>query len=208
MLNKNEIIRIVIITIILGFSISLIESVNKTLYSTIAIFCVILVNVFAKKIASFYLDLKTEIDIWEIKKFGWKSKDYFKKPFQIGAFLPILTSILTFGYFIWLGSLTFDSKPETYRTSKRYGLYTFSEVTEYHIALIAAAGIITNLFFAIVGYLLGYTEFSGLNILFAFFNMIPLSNLDGNKIFFGSLILWSFLVTLTLVGVGYVIFLV
>jgi Zn-dependent protease len=55
---------------------------------------------------------------------------------------------------------------------------------------------------------MGFSEFSRLSIYFAFFNMIPISDLDGNKIFFGSLILWSFLAALVLIGLGYVFFLV
>ena len=79
------------------------------------------------------------------------------------------------------------------------------------MGLIAASGIFANLFFAIIGYLVGgpfFTLFSLLNIWMAFFNIIPISDLDGNKIFFGSLILWSFLAALTIIGLGYAIFLV
>ena len=39
------------------------------------------------------------------------------------------------------------------------------------------------LIFGVVGYFLGFQEFAKLSLGFAFFNMIPLSNLDGNKIF-------------------------
>ena len=81
-------------------------------------------------------------------------------------------------------------------------------MTEYHIGVIAGWGILANLFFALIGYLIGFTEFARLNIYFAFFNIIPLSNLDGNKIFFGSFIFWSFLAILTIIGLGYAFFLI
>ncbi|MFH1612733.1 MAG: hypothetical protein ABIB46_03245, partial [bacterium] len=71
------------------------------------------------------------------------------------------------------------------------------------IAYIAAAGIFVNLLFAFLAYLIGFSEFAKLSIWFAFFNMIPISNLDGNKIFFGSKVLWSFLATITLIALGY-----
>ena len=62
--------------------------------------------------------------------------------------------------------------------------------------------------FAVLGYLVGFTEFARLNIFLAFFSMIPISDLDGNKIFFGSQIMWSFLAAITLIGLGYAFFLI
>jgi len=81
-------------------------------------------------------------------------------------------------------------------------------MTEEHIGWIAAAGIAANLLFAVVGYLIGFSELARISIYFAFFNMLPLSDLDGNKIFFGSRILWSFLAALVLIGVGYALLLI
>ena len=47
-----------------------------------------------------------------------------------------------------------------------------------------------------------------INFWFAFFNMLPISELDGNKIFFGSIVFWSFLAILTLIGLGYAFLLI
>ncbi|MBL7059296.1 hypothetical protein ISS08_02490, partial [Candidatus Pacearchaeota archaeon] len=101
-----------------------------------------------------------------------------------------------------------DVKAKVYRAAKRHGLYSFSEMTEYHLGLIAASGIFINLILAIIGYVIGFPLFAKLNIYYALFNMIPISDLDGNKIFFGSLVLWSFLAALTLIGLGYALFLI
>ena len=60
----------------------------------------------------------------------------------------------------------------------------------------------------IISYLLGYPDFARLNLYLAFFNMIPISDLDGNKIFFGSIVLWSFLATIVLIGLGLAFFLI
>jgi len=207
MLNKKEIITIIITTIILAFAISLIKSLETFLYTLLAVFFVIIINIFAKKIASFYLDSEIEIKLWEIKRYGFKVHKHFKKPFPIGAFLPIISKIFLFPFnsFVWMASLVFDVKPKIYRTAKRHELYSFSEMTEYHLGLIAAAGILANLVFAVIGYFLGFTDFVKLNIYFAFFNMLPISDLDGNKIFFGSLVLWSFLTSIVLIGLVYII---
>jgi Zn-dependent protease len=107
-----------------------------------------------------------------------------------------------------MASLVFEVKPKPWRVSKRHGYYSFSEMTEDHIGYIAAFGIIANLLFAVIGYLIGFELFSKINVWFAFFNMIPISDLDGNKIFFGNLALWNVLAILTLLGMVYAFFLV
>lgn len=208
MLNKKEIIPILVITLILGLTISLIKSFEVFLYSLLFIFLVIIINIFAKKILSFYLDSEIDIKIWEFKRYGFKAHKYLKKAFPIGAFLPVIVAAVSLGYLNWFACLIFDVKPKTYRAAKRHGLYSFSEMTEHHIAMIAGAGILANLLFAVIGYLIGFPVFAKLNIYYAFFNMIPISSLDGNKIFSGSLVTWSFLAALVLVALGYAFLLV
>lgn len=207
MLNKDEIAAIGLTTLILAFTISLIKSLEIFFYTALVVFLILAINIIAKKIASFYLGSEIQVKLWEIKRYGFKRHKYFKRPFPAGAFFPIIVTAFSFGYLIWMASLIFDVKPNIHRRAKRHGLYTFSEMTEQHIGLIAATGIMANLVFAIIGYLLGFPDFARLNIYYAFFNMLPLSNLDGNKIFFGNLVLWSFLASLVLVGLGYAFFL-
>jgi len=208
MLNIKEFSIIIVISIILALTISLIESLELFLYALLTIFLVILVNIFAKKIISFYLESEIEIKLWELKRYGFRTHDYLKKPFPAGAFFPIIITALTFGYVYWMACLVFETKPKVYRTAKRWGLYSFSEMTERHIGAIASAGIFANLIFGVIGYLIGFPEFARLNLYYAFFNMIPIGNLDGNKIFFGNIVLWSFLAILVLIGLGYALLLV
>jgi len=208
MLNLRETSSILIIVFIITLIICLFRDISALLYTLLAVFFVFLINVLAKKITSFYRDSEIEIKIWEIKRYGFKPSSYFKKPFFAGILFPIIFGVVSLGNLIWMACLVFDVKPKIYRAAKRHGLYSYSEMTEYHVGFIAAVGIIANLVFAVVGYLMGFSEFSRLSIFFAFFNMIPISDLDGNKIFFGNLILWSFLAALVLIGLGYVFFLV
>lgn len=217
MLTKKEITSIVIITIILAFSITLIQSMELFLSTLLFVFLIILINIIAKKIVGYYFEAEVETKLWEMKRhgfFGVLSKGFyhpskkFKQAIPLGAIIPIIVKVLSLGYINWLASLTFDVKAKKYRAAKRHGFYSFSEVTEFHIGLIASAGIIANLFFATIGYLIGATEFARLNIYYAFFNMIPLSSLDGNKIFFGSLIIWSFLASIILIGLGFAFFVI
>jgi hypothetical protein len=208
MLEKKEIISIAVITLVLAFTISLIKSLELFLYVLLSVFLILIINIIAKKVMSFYLDSEIEIKLWEIKRYGFKAHRYFKKPFPAGAFFPVIVTAFSFGYLTWMASLVFDVKAKVYRAAKRHGLYSFSEMTEYHIALIAAAGILANLGFAVIGYFIGFSSFAKLNIYYAFFNMLPISSLDGNKIFFGSLILWSFLASITLIGLFFALFVI
>ena len=204
MLNKKEIIVISIVLLILTFAISLIQTWKIFFLTLLSVFFILAINIITKKASSFYLDSEIEIKLWEIERYGVKKHWRLKRPFPAGAFLPIISKILFFpiNSFVWMASLVFDVKAKIYRTAKRHGLYSFSEMSEYHIGLIAAAGIFANLVFAVIGYLVGFPLFAKLNIYYAFFNMIPISDLDGNKIFFGNLVLWSFLAALVLIGIG------
>ena len=214
MINKKEALIIpliiLIITLSLNLSLSIFEQWETVLYSLVAVAVVILMNIFTKKVIAYNLDSEIEMRVWEIGKYGFSKDKHSKKPFPLGAFIPILSKIILFPLknFVWMASLVFDVKPRVYRGAKRFGLYTFSEMTEYHLGLIAASGIVMNLILSVVGYLLGFPLFARLNIYYAFFNMIPISDLDGNKIFFGNLIMWAFLASLVLIGMLFAIFII
>ena len=209
MINKKEIPIIALVIVIISLSVSLslnmVQEWKISLLTLLAVSIVVLFNIFTKKFTAYNLDSEIEMRVWEIGKY--KSN---KKPFAIGAVLPLLSKIILFPFnsFVWMASLVFDVKPKTYRAAKRFGLYTFSEVTEYHLGLIAASGVVINLILAVIGYFLGFELFARLSVYYAFFNIIPLSDLDGNKIFFGSKIMWSFLASLVLIGMLFAIFIV
>lgn len=217
MLTKKEITSIIIVTIILAFSITLMQSLDFFLRTLLFVFLIIIINLTAKKIAGYYFEAEVETKLWEMKRYGllgaiskgfYHPSKKFKQPIPLGAIMPIITKVLSLGYLNWLASLTFDVKAKKYRTAKRHGFYSFSEMTEFHIGLIASTGILANLFFAIIGYLIGATEFAHLNIYYAFFNMIPISDLDGNKILFGSILVWSFLISIVLIAIGFTFFVI
>ena len=208
MLNLKEISPILMVVLIITLAFGLFKNFSGFLYTLLAVFLIFLINILAKKITSFYLDSEIEIGMWNIKRYGFKPSRSFKRPFPSGILFPIIFAAITLGNFIWMASLVFEVKPKISRAAKRHGLYSYSEMTEAHIGFIAATGVIANLVFAVIGYIAGFPEFSKLSIFLAFFSMIPISNLDGNKIFFGSLVMWSFLAALVLIGLGYVFFLI
>ena len=217
MFTKKESAGIFVAILTMSFALSI---WNLKIFPSIflSIFLIVLANIIAKKISAYNFEAKIENRIWEVQKYGFKPESRFNKPLffgminvrsvWMGIILPVITSIISLGYFTWLGVLVFDVKPKSYRTAKRHGLYSFSEMTENQIGYIAAFGVLANLLLAVVGYLIGFELFAKLNIYCAFFNMIPLSDLDGNKIFYGNIVLWSFLSALTLVGLGWAFFIV
>lgn len=208
MIKPKELAPILISAIILAFTISLLTSLNEYLIALATIFIVLIINVLAKKVAAYYLESEIEIKLWEVKRWGFRAHHYFKKPVPAGALMPIIITILSYGYLNWFATLVFDVKKKVYRAARRWGLYTFSEVTEWHTGLIAVWGIAANLIFAVIGYLLGYTDFAKFNIFLSVFNLLPLADLDGNKIFFADTVLWSFLCAIALIFLGYALFLV
>jgi Zn-dependent protease len=194
MITKKEILAIVIIVAILSVSITLMGSLESFLYTSLSIFLILTINIISKKIIASSLESEIEIRIWEINRYGFKKQKRFGTPFLAGAILPLISAIIFQGTLAWMASLVFDVRTKISRASKKHGLYSFSEMTEWHIGLIALGGIAANLFFALLGYLVGMPQkmnFTFLTLWFVFFNMLPISDLDGNKIFFGNYILWS-----------------
>lgn len=223
MFKKTEIALIIIISIIIAFAITLVKTPEIFAYVLLSIFLVIIINTIAKKITAYYADSEAEVKIWQMERWGlagiltaggyFHPSKEFKHPFPLGAFLPIITKVLLMPLtnFVWMACLIFDVKTKVYKSAKRHNItYGFSEITDYQIGLIAASGIIANLVFAFIFYLIGIPEqmnFARLSIIYAFFNMLPLSNLDGNKIYFGNAKMWFFLEALTLGALGYALFL-
>jgi len=107
MLNKKETTSILLIILILAFTLSFTESLKIFLYALLTIFLIIMINVVAKKIASFYLGTKIEVGIWEIGRYGYKKHWHFKRPFPAGVFFPIIITILSLGSLTWMASLVF-----------------------------------------------------------------------------------------------------
>jgi Zn-dependent protease len=200
MIKAKEALIIVSTIIVLAFAIALIDLKNLFLNSLLYMTIIVGVNILSKKAISYYLDTEIEIKSWEIKRFWYRKHDYLKKPIPIGLILPILIKVISVGFVNWTASLTYEVKAKIYRVAKRHGLYAFTDISETQIGVIAAAGIGMNLILALISYLAGTPELAKLSLTFALFNLIPISELDGNKIFFGSLALWVFLASITLLA--------
>ena len=203
---SKEIVIVILAALILALTISIAD--YSLFYTALISFIIIIsVNVLVKKIIAYNLDTDIKIRFWEWYQFGWKKTSHFNKPIPM-IWLPIMLSYLTKGLVWWMAVLEFDVSPRTERVARRHEFYRFTDVTEWHIALIAAFGVISNLVLAVIGYLLGFESFATLNIYYATWSLIPISSLDGSKILFGSRVLWitMLVVLLTTLIWGLIIF--
>lgn len=208
MFKLKELLHILIAIIIIAFVMSFLRSFNFFLTMLLSALILLAINILSKKATAYYLGANTETKIWSMQRYWVYAKSHFKKPIPAGIIFPFILSVFSLGWIKWLAITEFDVRASKSRVTKKHGLYRFSEMTEWHIALIAAVGIFANLIAAVVAYILGFEEFTRLSIYFCCFNLVPISKLDGTKIFFGSIVLWSVLAAICLIGLLYALFLV
>lgn len=181
---------------------------NKYLFLLLLFFIlVILVNVIVKKIIAYSFESNIKVKLWEVYQYWFTSKAHFNRPLPMIWFPPVL-AFLTKGIVGWMPVLEFDITPRVERVTRRHGLYRFSEMTEWHVAVISGMGIFANLVFAILAYILtvwvpGLEMLAKLNIYYACWSLLPISSLDGSKILFGSKLVWFALGIICLIFLGF-----
>ena len=200
MLKLQEIPHILIAIIVFAFVLSLEKGLNVFALSLIYAFLIIIINVEAKKLAAYYFETDIRIKTWHFQRYGFFPSSYFKLPIPIGIILPALLSIVSLGYAKWMAFLQFDSKPLKEKAVKRHYGSRFSELVEKHLAYIAAGGIFGNIILAVIAALFNLGDLARLSIYYGIFNMLPISQLDGSKIFFWSWRFWLFMLALLLVS--------
>ncbi len=205
----NIIGAIIILTVIIGFVAPLTttgEAIAKALLFAIII---ILANVLVKKVVAYNLDADVEHEIWKVSRYGWKPNHYFKREVPAGIILPLFFALFSLGLFKFMALLTYETRALTQRAAKRFGYYSYTEMTEWHNSLIGAAGIIAVLLVSLISYFSPWSNeiLWRMASFYAFFNMLPLSKLDGTQIFFGSRVLWSALAIITFIFTSYALFL-
>lgn len=196
---------IIILMVVFGFS-SVIKGDMLTL-GLIAIFAaiIILVSVFVKKLVAYMLDANVEHELWRVYRYSWKPSGHFDEPMPAGIILPLILTLFSWGALKFCAILTYETRALKYRAAKRFGMYSFTEMTEWHNGIIGASGIIALLLIAIITYFLPMNLgiLTKMATFYAFWNMIPISNLDGTQIFFGSRTLYSILAVITLIFTAY-----
>ncbi len=207
-MKQSELSHIIIAMLVLGlvasFPFIIKQDWTNTLMALAFSVIIIAISISAKKAASYSLDSNVEHEIWEMSRFGFGKRDYLKKPIPAGIIFPSVLTIISLGLVKFMPILTYETRALKYRAVKRFGFYSFTEVTDWHHALIGAAGILSVLAIAFITYLIPASNLEYLakiSAYYAFWNLIPISKLDGAQIFFGSRILWTVLATITAIFV-------
>jgi hypothetical protein len=187
----SEIITLIIASIILAISYiyPILDSLEEFLLIFGGFILIIGINIIIKKIVAYRLEANVTTRFWSIYRFGFAEKRHLKKPLPMIWLSPFL-SFFSRGAIAWLPILEFEITPRTERIAKRHELYRFAQMTEWHIALIVFAGVISNILLYIILNFFGMKQFATLSLFYAIWSIIPLSNLDGAKLFFGSRKLW------------------
>jgi len=194
--NGKEILIILLSAIVLALTVAFKNT--SIFYATLIGFIIILgTNILVKKMIGYNFEIAVKTKFWTWYQYGLQKNMHFKKPIPM-LWLPLILTLFTKGFFLWLGILEFDVAAKTERVSRRHGLYRFTEVTEWHIALIAIWALVANLIFAIAGYIMGFELFAKLSIYFIAWSTIPIAGLDGSKIFYASRALWTVIFTVAM----------
>jgi Zn-dependent protease len=207
MFKANELGHIILAIVVFGIAVSLesyfygdVSGPMLLVWGILSAAIVILLNIFTKKVVAYVLDAEVESKTWTWQRFGFYERSYFKKAVPLGFLLPLFLSLLTLGYVKFLALLEYDVYASKSRASKKIGHFRFSEMTETHIAAIGGFGILANLVLMGVAYVLGFSDLARFSAYYAFANVLPLSNLDGVKIFFGSRIAWYLLAAISTIA--------
>jgi len=202
---KHILAAIIIFTVVGSFAFMLNDQWDMLpvvfLFSTIIIF----VSIFAKKLVAYWLDSDVEHELWKFSRFGIKPWQHFKNDISAGIIFPLILSLFSLGWLKFSAFLTYEARALKKRAAKRFGYYSFAELTEWHNALIGAAGIVACFLISIIAYFASPNlEFlAKLAAFYAFSNILPLPKLDGIQIFFGSRVLYTALLIITLIFMGY-----
>ncbi|MBS3073775.1 hypothetical protein J4465_03205 [Candidatus Pacearchaeota archaeon] len=201
MFEKEELFIIGIVSLVLGFLLSL--NLNGELLqfeffnivkNVIIMFLLFFIFVFSQKLAADFLDCKIKIKFLESERLSYQPGTKLKNwKFPWWFFLPVICWGFSAGLlnkWLWFSVTTFDVFPKTSRIKKR-----FFEPTEWDIARIVLAGTFSLLVLGLISKILGYAEYSWICNLFALTTLIPIG--QGMKVFFGSKLLWVFAFFLT-----------
>lgn len=164
---------------------SLIE-IKKILLALFYSAIIISVWICAKKVSAYNRDIEIKHSIWKFQRYSIEKSGHLKKPFPIGVILPLILSVISLGFIKCFSLLQFDAKALVSKVAKRYGRYRFSEILETDLAMISFWGVVAVLALSLIADFSQLAELSKYSLYFVIWNLIPISQLDGIKIWFGS----------------------
>ncbi|HLC53099.1 MAG TPA: hypothetical protein VJK03_01010 [Candidatus Nanoarchaeia archaeon] len=213
-MRQHEVLHIITAIIVLTVVTSFSSLLNKQWQSVpqFLVFSAILVIlvVAARKAMAHMLESGVEHRLWTISRWGLPQQAHLKKEIPAGIIIPLVVSFFTLGAAKLMTLLEYETTAKKTRAMRTFGAYTYTSMTDWHNALIGAAGIVAALVISFVSYfipLAGSETLAKLAAYYAFSNMIPYSRLDGSQIFFGSRVLWTTLVIVSVIFTGYALIL-
>jgi|GEM_PF-3574785 len=209
MFKAKEFISIILAIILFAFIIWFFEGDTEVIISSFIIAAsVILVNIMAKKIAAAYYSTEAEINIWQFQRWGYYQRSQFKSPKPIGLILPFLLVFASAptGFIKMLTFLQTDVSPTIKRIAKKRGGISqrHFEITDWHNGWIIGVGIVANICLVFLSYIFKNQlafDIAKYSIYYAIWNMIPVGQLDGTKVFFINWKFWIFMWILIFIGV-------
>jgi len=170
---------------------------------TLVVMVAFLTKELVRKLVAKAQGFETEYSLWNVSRFGFKPTSV-KKPVPVGIIISLIVTIVTMGKLFMVAVGSYDL---IINKHSRFGRKTV-HINDYDEAKIALVGPLVNIALMIVFQLFNrngmFDQFVFINGMIALFHMIPVSNLDGAKIFFGSKVLYLFSLAF-IVGVVFLI---
>lgn len=200
--TKKECVWIIISILIMSFIIGFSEKPNLSpillLYSSV----IILTTILAKKLFAPRYNITIEHSCWSFRQWWWAKRDYFTKPVPLGLILPFFFSIMSLGLIKPFAFLQFDAENNIKtRVLRKRGETRRYEINETDLAYTAAWGLWALIILAIIASFLKQPEIAKYAIYYGCWNLIPVSQLDGTKIFFGSFFNWLILLVAYVIAI-------
>jgi len=206
-MEKREIAHVVaaILLMFVVYAVIFVLEGEMERIAQVLIFSVVVVGIplIVKNAAAYSLDAGLTHEIWSVYRFGVRPKQHFNKPRPFGLVVPLIFSLISLGAWKVTTLLTYETRALKHRAAKRFGFYSYTEMTDWHNGLIGAAGVVSLLVISVLAYLSGVELLAAMATHYAFWNMVPISKLDGAQVFFGNRVLWVVLEVTTLIFVLY-----
>jgi len=201
--TKKEIVWVIIAILIMGFMISFSLSPTYSLKILLISAIIITTSVLTKKIAGEFFNIKVEHKTLEFQRWGYYKRSHFKKPIPLGLIIPFFFSVITLGMIKPFTLLQFDAEnlyKKRIQRARGESEYRRTEINESDLGFAVAWSMWALILLAIIGFFIKQPELTKYSIYYGCWNLIPLSNLDGIKLFFGSFINWCLLVLVYIIA--------
>lgn len=171
------------------FNLSITQNLQGVLNYLIILFystLIIIISILGKKLIAKKVDLEITHNIWHFERYGIKKSGHFKNPFPIGAIFPPTLSLISAGTINCFTFLQFNAKALLTRSIQKRGKKTYSGITEWDLAIVAFGGLIATLLLSLIADYFSIVELAKYSLYYSLWNLLPLGQLDGTKILFGS----------------------